>query len=74
MREAAAEADRVLCDVRLEARALHADVERLEREKGDVSERLEATKVGGCVCRAGHGFVGDQLHTCKQPATSFDRT
>ncbi|KAI8468604.1 MAG: hypothetical protein J3K34DRAFT_477590 [Monoraphidium minutum] len=47
MRDAAAEADRMLGEVRLEARAAAADAARLEREKRDALDRLDATKARG---------------------------
>jgi hypothetical protein len=44
LREAAAEADRALAEARLEARAAQANAERLERERADALDRLDATK------------------------------
>lgn len=46
LRAAAAEADAAMRDVRLEARAAEADAARLAREKGDLQDRLAATRVG----------------------------
>jgi hypothetical protein len=43
----------VLTKVRLEARAAEADAARLAREKQDLADRLESTKVG----RVGVGEV-----------------
>lgn len=45
MREAALDADRVLGECRLEVKAAEADAARLEREKKDALDRLDAMKV-----------------------------